>query len=1620
MEELLSGAKGWTVDFSSYPARRTALMCAAAGGHTEAVLFLLRKGASLLLTTQTGDNALHHAAAKGHLAVCELLVAKHFADPAPKNSTGETPQQLAEKGGHREVVAFFKEPLMFLQAAAAGDVQKMEELLSGAKGWTVDFSSYPARRTALMCAAAGGHTEAVLFLLRKGADALARDKSGDSALEYSVFPRHARVVVALLLAQPSPPINDDVHDALATHYSCADHRDNLMEYLRSPFFSLLLRIERSDQSLVAIEVSGDLEGVPANPDDAAAQVCSTLEVNTNPRLSVLTLKNLSFGEASEAVLAACLAQKPQITSLDLTGNKVTGSKLCETLPPNLTILILANNAIRRIPSSLTKLTNLKHLSLEHCAPLDELPVALCALTSLTSLLLAGTAIRHIPLELQYLPLQQLTLPESCTVDAGGNIPSEFLQSERAIPYLRTFGAFLLRCRTVDTLELRPGAVENTPSRSEDLCAVLALELEANQNLHTLRLMDLKLQAGVHMDKLFSDRGGCKNLTLLDVSGNTLGRLPDLSALTKLEQLTAANCELASLENIRISVCVTTFDVSQNPLAAVPGSLANALPKLTVFVARDCQVAEFPNSIAALPTLTRLDLVGNTGIRVDVSVPSSDSEARLQTLLLASCGLEAFPPSLLCLTGLTSLDLSSNPLTQIPLTIGVHLPVLASLNTAECPLRPFPAGSFLDGKTPESALPELRKQVPVPRSTLMFVGFGGVGKSALADALLPAASAVEVVGPDGRRQTAQAQITQGAVVSVSGTQSHTISLLESRCSHDPHDTEDRSIVLSHAQQSWTLRFGDTALRDEWFGAIRRVQSNSATEGVSVRHVALDAVKLSKLKTIPAQLRGADGSVLTVQVSVWDFAGQEELYHGHRLFLRRGAIYVVVWDASAKYQPRLLQGSTPVVTSTQSNRDGALADLQYWLEALQATVGGDVVATNVCVLIVANKTDCAPAGETSAQRDVQVQQVIKRAGLTLPHLTFETSCKPGMHEGVGVLRQALFEQIVAQSEIGKPVPAATLALRDALRTVASEKRAAGEPMVAAAASLEPLAANMDELGGLLAQVHRWSECVYFPHVAPSVVVLEPQWLVQKVFSGLLAAGQHASPPGVVLQADLARILKGAGHTEEVVRLLHEYSLLFPFRARGSADDPASETEERFFLPAALSPSKPTAHAKPSEDHCWVRVSFPVPGLLGAVLVAAQAQRIECVAEQSWRNGLVLRRATSRAVVELAQSSGAGGRVVAIAASDADFVSAVRAAVKAAVQQASPNAHLEQVDWCATCHFVPYMAGAQQCTKGHSLRSGGVGVALKPWIMISYNWAQQNIALKLKALLEAAGYVVWMDVDRMAGNIDDAMAEAVEGADAVIVCLSAKYKASLNCKKEFQHAQQLKKPIIPVRVEAVKAEGWLAINTAGLIYYDQVHSDAALAQTVQEIISKELKQRNIEPRRLVAARAQPNYTQEVASTAPEASVSTAPSASEPGFLAASQQIAEAPKLQAQTSTPLVTSPAATLDVVALLQAQLAAQQQQLQAQEQRHQEQMQAHRQQMQAQIQAQEAQQQSYQLLVQLFQQTQQQMQAQEHRHQAQMDRILDTLRQLSPSASLIPVAGTRADPGKLRNEADDPK
>ena len=104
----------------------------------------------------------------------------------------------------------------------------------------------------------------------------------------------------------------------------------------------------------------------------------------------------------------------------------------------------------------------------------------------------------------------------------------------------------------------------------------------------------------------------------------------------------------------------------------------------------------------------------------------------------------------------------------------------------------------------------------------------------------------------------------------------------------------------------------------------------------------------------------------------------------------------------------------------------------------------------------------------------------------------------------------------------------------------------------------------------------------------------------------------------------------------------------------------------------------------------------------------------------------------------------------------------------------------------------------------------------LFFSHTWQADKLGrdtharvYQLAKLMERYGWSIWIDEDNMKGNIDAAMASGIDGADAVIVCLTENYCKKVNetarnprkrdnCLKEWTYANIRNKLMIPVVME------------------------------------------------------------------------------------------------------------------------------------------------------------------------------------------------------------------------------
>ncbi|HEF5875830.1 TPA: ankyrin repeat domain-containing protein, partial [Burkholderia cenocepacia] len=103
-------------------------MAASSGVHV-AVRLRLNRGDDVHATDEKGYNALHYAAARGHLQTCRVLLDAGI-DPIARNGDGADARALALVDGHIEVVALIDS---YVTAADCSDVSNDAPLAGAAE-----------------------------------------------------------------------------------------------------------------------------------------------------------------------------------------------------------------------------------------------------------------------------------------------------------------------------------------------------------------------------------------------------------------------------------------------------------------------------------------------------------------------------------------------------------------------------------------------------------------------------------------------------------------------------------------------------------------------------------------------------------------------------------------------------------------------------------------------------------------------------------------------------------------------------------------------------------------------------------------------------------------------------------------------------------------------------------------------------------------------------------------------------------------------------------------------------------------------------------------------------------------------------------------------------------------------------------------------------------------------------------------------------------------------------------------------------------------------------------------------------------------------------------------------
>ena len=196
-------------------------------------------------------------------------------------------------------------------------------------------------------------------------------------------------------------------------------------------------------------------------------------------------------------------------------------------------------------------------------------------------------------------------------------------------------------------------------------------------------------------------------------------------------------------------------------------------------------------------------------------------------------------------------------------------------------------------------------------------------------------------------------------------------------------------------------------------------------------------------------------VTLNYSVWDFAGQSVYYNTHQFFLSNRAIYLLLWNTRLGYEH---------------------AGLEFWLSSISCH------APKAKIFVLGTHADQVERADLPRQE--------LRA--TFPQILYFANISAVTGLGVADLAQALHNVALAQSYMGELVPQIWLQLEQML---ASRRRAA----VLNFSQVEDWCLKLgmldaSEVREALAFLHELGSVQYFPQeFLKSRVVVNPQWLV-----------------------------------------------------------------------------------------------------------------------------------------------------------------------------------------------------------------------------------------------------------------------------------------------------------------------------------------------------------------------------------------------------------------------------------------------------------------------------------------------------------------------------------------------
>ncbi|XP_072027841.1 uncharacterized protein [Amphiura filiformis] len=612
-------------------------------------------------------------------------------------------------------------------------------------------------------------------------------------------------------------------------------------------------------------------------------------------------------------------------------------------------------------------------------------------------------------------------------------------------------------------------------------------------------------------------------------------------------------------------------------------------------------------------------------------------------------------------------------------------------------------------------------------------------------------------------------------------------------------------------------------------------------------------------IPESIRKAKKQHNDLEITFWDFAGQDLYYTTHQVFFNRRAVFALVFDMSKK-----LEESCEVQDFSSKEETSRFHDfngedfIKFWLQSIYTYAAQDSADDKGYppIFIIGTHKRDSPVEEEAVKRKIfdilkekKYEKYVRRQFHFLEN--DPTKKQPSDEEAFKATKVAVAKAAMNAPHMKEKYPIKWLQFHKAVIESCDNT-----PYMKLDETRE-LAAECDitdesQFTTMLGLYHDLGTIIWFGEdkILRNTVILDPQWLID-VFKAVITVlpdekqdpkfvkmWQELRDHGILSNKLIEHVwVKWIGIKQELLELMERFDMLF----RQPAQDMNGQTEEKgqqkYCVPACLHPTE--GNVDITDGIFYVDFDTFLPdGFFHRVLVhfarwssqhtdkapelfyrfcksivGPENKRHVCslqMIQSSEKNSACI-KITLKKVAEHGKTSGSstGEPDPEVCTTVFDFMSktlhelrdkwakgikyTVTVGCVACREEGKQKLHLIPMEECGSGSYlcrntdtaIPAKrlywkadTGVSSSTEKPKPKQG------RPHVMISYSWGQrkecQKRMITLRDQLQTAGFQVWLDVDEMRGNMDDRMAEAVDGAFVILLCFSKDYQKSGSCKK------------------------------------------------------------------------------------------------------------------------------------------------------------------------------------------------------------------------------------------------